>query len=193
MDGITALIGSLTALVIALTGLMAALFKLLANRIDMVSKQGTIRDDITDRRVDRWGGFQLSRGRMEADRFYSDSEGGMDLEKSVMKAFEPIAPSLRRIKYLRQNITPVMLAEEIEGEFGEWLVKHICRPLNVKDGACLAMALTVAASDGPVAREPDSWKKSVKQAAAQSQAKALQPVVAPGATPVVATEADTER
>jgi hypothetical protein len=147
MDHLAALVSAITALVIAVTGLLAMII-----RLWFLMKRG---DAKTDKRVDLIWSRDISRGEMAVQKIDT---------RSLEAAFAPIAPALRRIKYDLPDATAGELAEAIEDRMGEWITRHICGPLHVKDYMCLAIALQVASSEGPSVRNHNSPWRRVKPA-----------------------------
>jgi hypothetical protein len=138
MDHLTALVSALTGLIIAVTGLAGIVYRLWV--------LGKRRDDKTDKRVDLIWSRDIARGEMAIQKVNT---------KDLEAAFAPVAPELRRIKFDLPAASAGELAEAIEYKLGDWITRHICAPLNVKDYMCLAVALQVANSEGRYSRD---WK-----------------------------------
>lgn len=83
----------------------------------------------------------------------------MTLQPEIRAAYDPIAPTLRDIRRgMPRGYTNGQLAEAINsyrflgehgGNLGDWLLRHICHPLNVSEGACIDMAILVAEEKSP--------------------------------------------
>jgi hypothetical protein len=140
VDALNGLLGAITALLVALTAFLPVAIKLWR------------RDNVTDQRVDRLVQAHLNRGFVEASRekltrpvpAKGDNVADVLLRADVRRAYEPIAPALRRLKKSMPGATSGQFAEAVERDFGQWLAKHICAVLNVSDYACWAMAQLVA-------------------------------------------------
>lgn len=115
-----------------------------------------------------WNGM-LRRGAVEAEikglvtkvNVHSP-EFNFLIQPEVRAAYNPIAPSLRRL-YIdsckkQKNLSEAELAQLIEQNFGPWLVRHICEPLGVHDMACIRMAIDIAKQPGPIVFHPEELK-----------------------------------
>jgi hypothetical protein len=140
-------IGAVTALIVAVTALLGAFAKLWQ------------RDNVTDKRVDLLWQANLRRGAVEAVTAKlieqipqnATTEGQFmrfAVDKKVIEAFKPIAPVLKEL-WRETSGDQVKFVETLEQRHGQWLQKHICMPLGVKEYACIEMAKLVAC-DAPV-------------------------------------------
>lgn len=134
------------AIITALGGLVGTIIAGIATVIKLIR-----RDNVTDARIDLWSRAHLRRGLVEGLKgpYITEHEGAVDatyqLTREARTAYEPIAPTLRRLWAEQPKGTLAeRFVEVIEERIGEWLVKHICQPLNVMNFACLQIALMIS-------------------------------------------------
>lgn len=139
MEAVTGLVIALTALATAVTPLVIMIVKLWK------------RDDVTDKRLDNMWDSHLQRGAVEATSknlavSIKDSQdvSAILVHPEVIRAYDPIAPALRRLRRSMPDATPGQFGEQVQKQFGPWITRHICAVLGVSDYACLAMAQKVA-------------------------------------------------
>lgn len=125
------------------------------------------RDDHTDARLDSLWEAQMRRGMIEAlekklvVQHPKEADPGDTVELAirpdVRRAYEPIAPVLREI--LKETKSEGQFAEVVNIRLGDWIVKHICEPLGLRDMSCYKMAyMTACESDRAVKVDSDVQK-----------------------------------
>ena len=139
MEAATGLVIALTALATAVTPLVLMIVKLWR------------RDDVTDQRLDNLWEAHMRRGAAEATfKKLAVPIGGKEdvsailVRPEVIRAYDPIAPALRRIRREMKGSASGQFAERVEKELGPWIAKHICAVLGVSEYAWLVMAQQVA-------------------------------------------------
>jgi hypothetical protein len=112
------------------------------------------RDNVTDDRVDLlWRSF-IIRGEAEMVIRQLATQNGEAVRPYTIRpdtraAYEPIAPALRELRRSNIGLSDERFAEMVAKKYDAWLVKHICIPLGISQGACQAMALSVANEPPP--------------------------------------------
>lgn len=163
-----------TGMIIALTGLFTAL-GIAVSAIAAAVVKLWFRDNATDSRVDTVWKSILRRGTEEGISKYLivAPDGKLmqpyTLNDEVLKAYAPVAPYLRKLHADNPAITPrIRFVEVIEEKLGAWLAEHICRVLNINEGACLKIAMMIATGEEP-ADPTGSNGKQLPPAAAAAQ------------------------
>lgn len=171
--GAAAVIGALAGLVTALTGLVAGVVVLirmareLRKRDDFTDRRVDATDrkvETTDARVDLLWEFLNRRGVAESvSKLKEPKEGGMVvtghsptveliLRRSVREKYQERIADLRRILGAATSAgdarpVRVRFSEMLEREMGEWMIRQICIPHEVSNGACHDAAWEVANGD----------------------------------------------
>lgn len=124
-------------------------YRRLTDRITRLIAELVKRDLETDERVDTIIRGLIARGVLEAKRknmvtMDSSPQEQLVLTPAVRQAFQPIAQMLHNLYTSFPVITEERFAIEVERRHGDWLIKHICGPMELTSFACLKFAFLVA-------------------------------------------------
>lgn len=111
-------------------------------------EHGERRDDKTDGRVDLWVKQNLRRGSVRAVKAEMARPKDPQMKSititdpEVREAYQPLVPYLKEIRHRYPD--EVAFTEKVLEERGDWIIKHICEPLNIGEYECIAMAVSVS-------------------------------------------------
>lgn len=122
-----------------------------SREVKKVEQQTTIRDNVTDDRVDLIWKAQLRRGEAEAEQkglIVKDNAMAYTVPSDIRKAYAPIAPFLKQLR--KQYPEPEKFSEQVEHGYGEWLSEHICKVIGMSNYACLRIAVSISEESEPL-------------------------------------------
>lgn len=150
-------IGAWLSLLAMIAGLLWKVIKLRDAARDLAAQTRRDHDEFA-RKVNVMWRFLNQRAKLALEE---ESTGGLmlsaahrehkiTLPKRVYEAFADLAPKLRmRYQESWQFLDEDALALEIQAEFGDEIIRDVCRPLGWNDGKCL-QAAAIIAQESPI-------------------------------------------
>lgn len=139
IDHLPAILTGLSMLIGAVTGLIVAIVKLWERSV-----QDRRRHDLLLQAILRRGTAESRAKLKQLAPEGEDMTATLDLRADVRAAYGPIAGELRRLYRARPGQTREDFFEIVERRYGDWLVRHICVPLDVSEFACHDVAWIIA-------------------------------------------------
>jgi hypothetical protein len=154
--GYVLIVGAVSA---ALVAVVAAVGKVLVEMRSLRAAQKVNRAEIKENKedIDVIKAGAVRRGYLEAfalKLMHRDPETGkITIEERARERFAEIHGDLKELrKELReavgQDLTNEELGWAIERRFQMWLIDHVCKPLNLKQWACVALSVELARENG---------------------------------------------